>query len=131
MAFPTAGHVSTSAVVSNQYAHSPRFPTLPGRLPLHVNQNNNNNDVQAASGVDLRMTMLPAKLKQAGYSTHMTGCVFMLRPKDSFPFPGPLSLQQTLGLIDNCRPPTANGTLELAARPIFPSTAALTPILAS
>lgn len=50
-----------------------RFPNVPGRLPLHVNQNNNNNDVQAASGVDLRMTMLPAKLKQAGYSTHMTG----------------------------------------------------------
>ena len=54
--------------------HLPTFSTCSsGRLPLHVNQNNNNNDVQAASGVDLRMTMLPAKLKQAGYSTHMTG----------------------------------------------------------
>lgn len=56
-----------------KYCSPTRSSALSGRLPLHVNQNNNNNDVQAASGVDLRMTMLPAKLKQAGYSTHMTG----------------------------------------------------------
>ena len=36
-----------------------------GRLPLHVTQNNRNNEVINPGGVDLRMAMLPERLKQA------------------------------------------------------------------
>ena len=43
-----------------------RSATLSGRLPYHVNQRNGN-DINSTAGVDLRMTFLPAKLKQAGY----------------------------------------------------------------
>jgi arylsulfatase A-like enzyme len=43
-----------------------RSSFLTGRLPIHVNQNNDCNDASSASGADLRMTLLPAKLKQAG-----------------------------------------------------------------
>jgi leishmanolysin-like peptidase len=38
-----------------------------------VNQNNEANDVESRSGIDLRMTLLPAKMKQAGYATAMSG----------------------------------------------------------
>ena len=62
-----------------------RSSLLTGRYPLHVNQNNECNDVQSKSGPDLRMTLLPAKMKQAGYTTAMvrngdvrgTGAVWM------------------------------------------------------
>ena len=49
-----------------------RSATMTGRLPFHNNQHNVN-DLNSTSGVDLRMTMLPAKLKQAGYATSMIG----------------------------------------------------------
>ena len=49
-----------------------RSATMTGRLPFHNNQHNAN-DLNSTSGVDLRMTMLPAKLKQAGYATSMIG----------------------------------------------------------
>ena len=45
-----------------------RSATMTGRLPFHNNQHNVN-DLNSTAGVDLRMTMLPAKLKQAGYGT--------------------------------------------------------------
>ena len=38
---------------------------MTGRLPYHGNQRNGN-DLNATDGADLRMTFLPAKLKQAG-----------------------------------------------------------------
>ena len=44
---------------------------MSGRLPLHVNQNNNCNDALSTSGIDLRMTILPQKFKAAGYTTAM------------------------------------------------------------
>ena len=51
-----------------------RSSLLSGRLPIHVNQNNANNDARAASGIDLRMTTLPQKLKAAGnWRTAMVG----------------------------------------------------------
>ena len=46
---------------------------MSGRIPAHVNQNNLNNDIEAPSGVDLRFTMLPQKLKLAGYTTSFVG----------------------------------------------------------
>ena len=49
-----------------------RAATLSGRLPFHGNQQNAN-DLNTTAGVDLRMTLLPAKLKQAGYRTSMIG----------------------------------------------------------
>jgi hypothetical protein len=50
-----------------------RSAFLSGRLPVHVNQNNACNDVTSESGVDLRMTLIPEKLKSAGYRTVMSG----------------------------------------------------------
>ena len=49
-----------------------RTSTMTGRLPFHGNQHNPN-DLNSTSGVDLRMTMLPSKLKSAGYRTSMIG----------------------------------------------------------
>ena len=49
-----------------------RSAFLSGRLPVHVNQVNPN-DIRSAGGVDLRMTLLPDRLKRAGYRTAMTG----------------------------------------------------------
>ena len=47
-----------------KYCSPTRSALLSGRLPVHVNQNNANNDARAASGIDLRMATLPQKLKQ-------------------------------------------------------------------
>lgn len=49
-----------------------RAATMTGRLPFHGNQRNAN-DLNTTAGADLRMTFLPAKLKQAGYTTSMIG----------------------------------------------------------
>jgi arylsulfatase B len=49
-----------------------RAATMTGRLPYHGNQHNVN-DLNSTAGADLRMTFLPAKLKQAGYATSMIG----------------------------------------------------------
>ena len=40
---------------------------------MHVNQNNHCNDEYSPSGADIRMTMLPAKLKSVGWDTAMVG----------------------------------------------------------
>ena len=53
---------------------------MSGRIPAHVNQNNLNNDIEAPSGVDLRFTMLPQKLKLAGYTTSFVGKWWVLQP---------------------------------------------------
>ena len=49
-----------------------RSATMTGRLPFHNNQQNVN-DLNSTAGADLRMTFLPAKLRQAGYNTSMIG----------------------------------------------------------
>lgn len=46
---------------------------MSGRLPLHVNQNNNCNDARSDSGIDLRMTLLPQKMKEKNWATAMVG----------------------------------------------------------
>ena len=56
-----------------KYCSPTRSSIMSGRLPIHVEQNNQNNDILNAGGADLRMTLLPATLKKAGYSTAMTG----------------------------------------------------------
>ena len=56
-----------------KYCSPTRSSLLTGRLPLHVNQNNEANDIESRSGIDIRMTLLPAKMKLAGYATAMTG----------------------------------------------------------
>ena len=50
-----------------------RSSLLTGRLPIHVNQNNECNSLSSASGADLRMTTVAQKLKQANFSTHFLG----------------------------------------------------------
>eukprot|EP01059_Diplonema_ambulator_P010785 TRINITY_DN2081_c0_g1_i1.p1 TRINITY_DN2081_c0_g1~~TRINITY_DN2081_c0_g1_i1.p1 ORF type:complete len:1269 (+),score=327.88 TRINITY_DN2081_c0_g1_i1:1956-5762(+) len=47
-----------------------RSGLMTGRLPIHVNQENPGTD---GGGVDLRMAMMPEKLKEVGYSTHHVG----------------------------------------------------------
>ena len=54
-----------------KYCSPSRSSLLSGRLPLHVNQNNECNLVASRSGIDVRMTLLPAKMKEAGYATSM------------------------------------------------------------
>jgi arylsulfatase A-like enzyme len=44
-----------------------------GRLPLHVNQNNDANNSSSTSGIDLRMTLLPQLLRTQGYRSHLVG----------------------------------------------------------
>ena len=56
-----------------KYCSPSRSSLMSGRLPLHVTQNNKNNEVTNPGGVDLRMTLLPARLKEAGYYTAMVG----------------------------------------------------------
>jgi len=46
---------------------------MSGRLPPHVNQNNRNNDIEAASGCDLRFKFIAQKMKEAGFATAMIG----------------------------------------------------------
>ena len=53
------------------YCSPSRASLLTGRWPYHAHQWNIGKN--AAVGTNINMTMLPAKLKQAGYSTHMVG----------------------------------------------------------
>ena len=48
-----------------KYCSPSRSSLMSGRLPLHVTQNNKNNEVTNPGGVDLRMAMLPERLKEA------------------------------------------------------------------
>eukprot|EP00051_Salpingoeca_urceolata_P032595 m.16473 g.16473 ORF g.16473 m.16473 type:complete len:669 (-) comp5258_c0_seq2:215-2221(-) len=56
-----------------EYCSPTRSALMSGRVPIHVNQNNDCNSVTSDSGVDLRMTMLPAKLKAKNWATAMVG----------------------------------------------------------
>eukprot|EP01047_Picozoa_sp_COSAG01_P079983 COSAG01_NODE_15377_length_1345_cov_1.402087_1_plen_368_part_10 len=64
-------------VLDRHYVYKFCSPTrsslMSGRVPPHVNQNNANNDIEKASGVDLRMKFLAQKMKEAGYYTAMVG----------------------------------------------------------
>lgn len=54
-----------------KYCSPSRASFLTGRWPHHAHQWNI--PPNATAGTNLNMTMLPAKLKQAGYATHMVG----------------------------------------------------------
>ena len=66
---------STGSVLQRHYVFKYCSPSrasfLTGRWPHHAHQWNMPPGTMA--GTNLNMTMLPAKLKQAGYSTHMVG----------------------------------------------------------
>ena len=55
-----------------KYCSPSRASFLTGRWPHHVHQWNID-PPNAEVGLNINMTILPAKLKQAGYSTHMVG----------------------------------------------------------
>ncbi len=55
-----------------RYCSPSRASFLTGRWPHHVHQWNID-PPSAEVGLNINMTLLPAKLKQAGYSTHMVG----------------------------------------------------------
>eukprot|EP01060_Flectonema_neradi_P027624 TRINITY_DN37220_c0_g1_i1.p1 TRINITY_DN37220_c0_g1~~TRINITY_DN37220_c0_g1_i1.p1 ORF type:complete len:511 (+),score=127.35 TRINITY_DN37220_c0_g1_i1:63-1535(+) len=65
-----AGGVQLRRHYVYKYCSPTRSSMMTGRLPIHVNQQNPG---ESGGGVDLRFTMLPAKLKEAGYSTHHVG----------------------------------------------------------
>eukprot|EP00038_Savillea_parva_P017529 m.20629 g.20629 ORF g.20629 m.20629 type:complete len:718 (-) comp3812_c0_seq1:251-2404(-) len=78
MMTPTMDELAMSGIrLERHYVYKYCSPTrsafLTGRLPVHVNQNNACNDARAPSGADLRMTLLPQKLKSAGYTTAIVG----------------------------------------------------------
>ena len=64
-----ASGVILEAMYTFKYCAPTRSSFLSGRFPIHVNQLLNNNP----GGIDLRMTLLPQKLKSVGYKTATTG----------------------------------------------------------
>eukprot|EP00949_MAST-11_sp_MAST-11-sp1_P005247 g5247.t1 len=75
---PTLDSLARDGVVLDRmytykYCSPTRSSLMTGRVPPRVNQNNLNNDIQAKSGPDLRMTLLPEKMRKAGYYTAMVG----------------------------------------------------------
>ena len=54
-----------------KYCSPSRASFLTGRWPHHAHQFNIHQNIQM--GANLNMTMIPAKLKKAGYKTHMVG----------------------------------------------------------
>ena len=56
-----------------KYCSPSRSSFLSGRLPIHVTQNNKNNDITNPGGADLRMTLIPEQLRKAGYRNSLVG----------------------------------------------------------
>ena len=68
-----AGGVSMERMYAFKYCSPTRSSILSGRLPLHVTQNNKNNLLTNPGGADLRMALLPQKLRAAGYRSVAVG----------------------------------------------------------
>lgn len=73
---PNFDDLATSGVLLNRhyvfkYCSPSRASFLTGRWPHHAHQWNPPQN--AVAGTNINMTLLPAKLKQAGYKTHMVG----------------------------------------------------------
>ena len=73
---PTFDMLATSGLVLNRhyvfkYCSPSRISFLTGRWPHHAHQYNIKPSFKI--GANINMTMLPAKLKKAGYATHMVG----------------------------------------------------------
>ena len=64
--------VVLEAMFTFRYCSPSRSALMSGRFPLHVNQGNPR-CVGPPGGVDLRMTLLPAKLQTQGYKTAAVG----------------------------------------------------------
>ena len=71
-ALATEEGVVLEALYTFRYCSPTRSSLMTGRFPIHVNQGNPR-CVGTRGGVDLRMAMLPAKLKRAGYETAIIG----------------------------------------------------------
>lgn len=69
--------VKTGLRLDNHYAYRFCSPTrsslMTGRLPIHVNQRNNAKWGWTAAAVHPSFTMLPKRLKVAGYVSHQVG----------------------------------------------------------
>eukprot|EP01062_Namystynia_karyoxenos_P038920 TRINITY_DN2828_c0_g1_i1.p1 TRINITY_DN2828_c0_g1~~TRINITY_DN2828_c0_g1_i1.p1 ORF type:complete len:558 (+),score=141.16 TRINITY_DN2828_c0_g1_i1:102-1676(+) len=75
---PTLDHLAKTGIILDRhyvfiFCSPTRSSLMTGRLPLHVNQNNECGSITSRSGADIRMTLLPEKLRGGGYRTHMTG----------------------------------------------------------
>ena len=73
---PNFDQLATNGLILNRHyvfkkCSPSRASLLSGRWPHHVHQWNAFPNV--AAGLNLKITALPAKLKQAGYATHMVG----------------------------------------------------------
>ena len=73
---PNFDELATTGLILNRHyvfkkCSPSRASLLSGRWPHHVHQWNAFPNV--AAGLNLKITALPAKLKQAGYATHMVG----------------------------------------------------------
>ena len=64
--------VILEAVYTFRYCSPSRSALMSGCFPIHINQGNPR-CVGTTGGVDLRMTMLPQKLKEQGYATAIIG----------------------------------------------------------
>ena len=84
-----------------KYCSPTRSSLMSGRLPTHVNQNNRNNDIEAASGCDLRYKFLAQKMKEAGYYTAMVSLAAPCRP-----MPAPCHSPPTPPTLPPTPPPT-------------------------
>ena len=73
---PTFDMLATTGLVLNRhyvfkYCSPSRVSFLTGRWPHHAHQYNIHPNFKV--GANINMTMLPAKLKKAGYATHIVG----------------------------------------------------------
>eukprot|EP01051_Picozoa_sp_SAG22_P014557 SAG22_NODE_1784_length_3588_cov_27.751791_1_plen_185_part_00 len=106
-------------VLDRHYVYKFCSPTrsslMSGRVPPHVNQNNANNDIEKASGVDLRMKFLAQKMKEAGYYTAMVGKSH-LGARSPANLPINRGFDERFGFLKGLRTTTRRGAARRTAR---------------